>query len=197
MLKYFSVPKIFIIITLQCLLLLLFSISCQPAHAEAENIWVDVAPHGGVGVIELDYSSFGTKLAPLMGASLCSYFQLGNSLMLNLEGTYSFTFRSNYEDYYYYDSFHSFSIASQLGYIFTHGNLRLGAYAGGGFSFSGSRYFDSVYGLVTAGAGVHVRSRYLDGIWVYYVHNFHRQLRKFELFKAYISFRLWSENPVE
>jgi hypothetical protein len=160
------------------LALLTLSAVCVPVFAE--DLRLDGRIFGGGTLYDYSGESFGAKASPAAGISLGAMFPTGGALFFGIELGGTYNFRSNYNDYYYYDSSFALSLTPQLGVDLPGRSPHWFLTAGAGVSHTFSGLFSKTYLLATAGAGVYFSRFIVDGMQLSYVHGFVKDYSLFE-----------------
>jgi hypothetical protein len=168
---------------LLCMLLLLGAAS-TPCFAE--NFRIDGILSGGSSLLDYSSESFEAKAVPTAGLSFAPVFQTRGKIFYTVELGLLYSFRSNYKNYYYYDSYFSLSIIPHIGIALQGRSLTWFLLGGVGGAHAFSAFFGKTYFVSSAGAGVYFPRFLVDGIQISYMHSFVRDYRLFETIKISI-----------
>jgi hypothetical protein len=176
------------------LLCALFLLGAASTPTFAENYWIDGTLSGGSSLLDYSSESFDAKPVPTAGLSFTPVFLTRGKIFYAVELGFLYSFRSNYNNYYYYDSYLSLSLTPHIGIALKGRSLTwflLGG-VGGAHAFSG--LFGKTYLISSAGAGVYFPRFLVDGIQISYVHSFVRDYRLFETIRISIIRHLFLSN---
>jgi len=165
---------------IRILFYILILLGAHSAPILAENFRIDGTLSGGGSLLDYSSESFDLKAVPTAGLSLVPVFQSRGKIFYGVELGFLYSFRSNYNNYYYYDSYFSLSIIPHIGIALQGRSLTwflLGG-VGGAHAFSG--LFGKTYLISSAAAGVYFPRFLVNGIQVSYMHSFVRDYRLFE-----------------
>jgi hypothetical protein len=176
------------------LLLVLSSALLPPRAARGEEqggSGIDAALTGGVRLVDIEGETYGLKAVPVLGASLFPRFELTTPLYLSIEISLSYTFKSDYSGFYYYDSFGSIGILPEIGLLF-HGNgVDWALFMGGGVYYSFSDYDTGTHPAVAVRAGIEFEKGFVRGIFLSYSHYFVEGFQTHESFRLFASTHLY------
>jgi len=179
-------------------ILSIICICCIIPHAifaeDTNNVHIDASIFSGTSFLHIEGKSFDIKMVPIAGISLSSYSFPGNTLFYGVELAYMYSFKSNYNNYYYYDSYSSLSLLPHLGIHFQTPSLTYFFLLGGGCSISFSRYLSKNYLIASAGAGIYFKKFLIDGLLLSYSHSFLKTFQVFETVKVHAIIHLWEKN---
>ncbi|KPJ89953.1 MAG: hypothetical protein AMS17_00030 [Spirochaetes bacterium DG_61] len=174
-------------------LTLLFVVFSASSVLCTEGVSVDGALFGGTSLLDFKGESFGLKVVPVGGISLMSNFQTQGTLFYGLELSCLYSFRSNYNNYYYYDSYLSLSLMPRLGVSLKGRSLTYSFLVGVGGSHAFSGLFGKTYWIVSAGAGVYFPRFFPDGILLSYSHSVVTNYPVFETIKVQAVVHIWQK----
>ena len=157
---------------------------------EGQPLVVDAALFGGVRLIDLTGETYRLKAVPVAGISLFPRLELSKPLHLSIDVSFSYTFRSDYRGFYYYDSFGSIGIVPELGLLFPGKDLNWAVFMGGGFFASFSDYESVIHPAVAARIGLEFRRGFIRGVFLSYNHRFAEGYQTHESFKLFASTRI-------
>jgi hypothetical protein len=141
---------------------------------------MDLGVTAGASVVDLQGESFGIKAMPVVGISLFPWVQLIGSLNLGAEVSLQYTFRSDYSNYYYYDSFGTFGVIPNLHLLLGESSVRFILLMGLGLGCSFSDYSTLSYPVGCIGAGIRFNSGLISSILLTYSHSFIESFQNFE-----------------
>ncbi len=157
---------------------------------------IELLISGGTSILNIDNPSFGAKTVPVVGLGLAPYFSKGKFFSYGIELLLQYSMKSNYNDYFYYDSYLSLSLVPgirlHIGNRDT-GNVWYRFGAGLGFSHLFSGFTQKNVFLTSLSGGIVFRNFFLDAILFSYTHNFLRSFQAFETFRLEASFTLWEK----
>jgi len=164
--------------------------TCLYANEKGEA-GVDAALSSGVSLVDLEGATYETKAMPTAGFSLLPYVAVGHIVSFGAELSYYYTFKSNYRNYYYYNSYKAVTFLPNITLHIKYRRYTWIVYSGigGGYLFSDS--FHKFYTKVTLGTGIFLKNKLLKGIFLSYDHSFIAGYRSFETLKVYFSFHVW------
>ena len=157
---------------------------------EKKEVSIDAALSGGVRLLDLEGETYGLKAVPFFGLSIAPRVEIVQRFFFSLEVSLSYTFRSDYLGYYYYDSFGTIGIIPELGLLFPGGVLDFAIFAGGGIFHSFSEYDTGSWPAVAARAGIEFKDGFVKGIYISYSHVFA------ESFQSHESIKLFATTPL-
>jgi len=179
-------------------ILLIIFICCIIPHAifaeNANDAHINASLFSGTSFLHIEGKSFDTKMVPVAGISLSSYFFPRNIFFYGVELAYMYSFKSNYNNYYYYDSYSSLSLLPHLGIHFQTPSLTYFFLLGCGGSISFSRYLSKNYFIASAGVGIYFKKFFIDGLLLSYNHSFFKNFTVFETLKVHAIIHLWRKN---
>ena len=154
---------------------------------ENADFELDVSIFSGTSILNIKETSYNTKMVPVAGISLSSYFMAGQLFSYGFEFLYQYSFKSNYNNYYYYDSYHSFSLIPNIGLHLHRSMFSYYFLIGLGVSYSFSDYHNKLYGISSVGAGIKLKKSFIQAILLNYNHSFIKNYKTFETIKIYVS----------
>jgi hypothetical protein len=157
---------------------------------EKKEISIDAALSGGVRLLDLEGETYGLKAVPFFGFSIIPRVELIKRIFFSLELSLSYTLRSDYSGYYYYDSFGTIGLIPELGLIFPGESVDFAIFTGGGIFASFSEYDTGSQPAVAARAGIELKEGFVRGIYISYSHVFS------ETFQSYESIKLFATTPL-
>jgi hypothetical protein len=160
------------------------------ASKEKRENGLDLGVTAGASVIDLQGESFGIKAVPVVGISLFPWVQIIDSLNLGAEVSLQYTFRSDYSNYYYYDSFGTFGVIPNLHLLLGESSVRFILLLGFGFGFSFSDYSALSYPVGCIGAGIRFNNGLISSILITYNHDFIESFQTFESLRLSANIRL-------
>jgi hypothetical protein len=163
-------------------------------HSEKTNdAGIDGAVFSGISILTNRSSSYSTKSLPVIGISLFPYYTLNSIWDLVCEVSFHHSFRSNYDNYFYYSSHRSISFVPgfQLHFL-TNGPVSGILHAGFGFSHAFSNFIGDNYFVACGGLGIKFINSRINSLFVSYHHSFLLDFYHYETIRVYITVRLWS-----
>jgi len=157
---------------------------------EKKEVSIDAALSGGVRLLDLEGETYGLKAVPFFGLSVVGRVELIQPFFFSLDVSLSYTLRSDYLGYYYYDSFGTIGLIPELGLIFPGGAVDFAIFTGGGVFHSFSEYDTGSRPAVAARAGIEFKEGFVRGIYISYSHVFA------EDFQSYESIKLFATTPL-
>jgi len=157
---------------------------------------IDLLVSGGTSILNIDNPSFGAKMVPVVGLGIAPYFSKGNLFSYGVELLLQYSMKSNYNDYFYYDSYFSLSLVPGIRVHIGNRDTVNVSYrfgAGLGFSHVFSGFTQKNVFLTSLSGGLVFRNFFLDAILFRYTHNFLRSFQAFETFRLEASFTLWEK----
>lgn len=173
---------------------LVIAFMCAPILVFAEvttPIRLEGTLYSGTSIINLKNPSFDTKNVPVIGAALSPRFKYGNTLNYGIDISFQHSFKSNYNDFYYYDSYSSLSFTPNIRLCYHRQEVSFFLFAGLGFSLSFSEYFDNNFFITSAGTGIEFKKRFIQSLYLIYTHSFIKNYKIFETLTLNASIRLW------
>jgi hypothetical protein len=153
---------------------------------DGKTIEMDAALCTGVRLLDIEGETYGLKAVPVLGIAVFPRLKLRETLCLSLELSLSYTFRSDYDGFYYYDSFGSIGFLPELGFIFPgKDDVDYAIYIGAGLFHSFSEYDTGSFPALAVRTGVELNRSFFSGIYLSYIHSFHEGYRSYETFKLY------------
>ncbi len=187
--------------------LAVLTVFCLPAKTKAEvpaevpatisaekprKTGLDGAVFSGVSFLNSRGSSYSSKILPVIGISLFPYYAPGPAWQLVSEISFQHTFRSNYNDYYYYSSHQSISFVPGIRlYFFTGGKVWGSLHAGAGVSLALSNYIDENYFVAYGGLGIKFNNSFINDLFISYYHSFLLDFYQYETIRVYITAHIW------
>jgi hypothetical protein len=193
--KRTKAPNLIRLYIVGALLLVLSSALLSPRAAQGEEqggSGVDAALTGGVRLVDIEGETYGFKAVPVLGVSLFPRFELTTPLYLSIEISLSYTFKSDYSGFYYYDSFGSIGILPEIGFLFPGRGVDWALFMGGGVFYSFSEYDTGIHPAVSARAGIEFEKGFVRGIFLSYSHYFVEGFQTHESFKLFFTTRLFN-----
>ena len=157
---------------------------------EKKEVSIDAALSGGVRLLDLEGETYSLKAVPFFGFSIVPRVELIQRFFFSLEVSLSYTLRSDYSGYYYYDSFGTIGLLPELGLLFPGGVVDYAIFMGGGIFHSFSEYDTGSRPAVAARAGIEFKEGFVKGIYISYSHVFAKA------FQSYESIRLFATTPL-
>ena len=154
---------------------------------------LDLLLSGGTSILNIDNPSFGAKMVPVAGLGIAPYFSKGDLLSYGFELLLQYSMKSNYNDYFYYDSYFSISFIPCIRvHIKRRGTRNVSYYLcaglGGTRSFSG--FTHRTFFLSSLSGGVVFDNFFVDAILLDYTHAFLRAYRAHETVRLEAVFTL-------
>jgi hypothetical protein len=179
-------------------LTIFFLIPVKGAFSDQDDIQstIDLLVSGGTSILHIDNPSFGAKMVPVLGLGLAPYFSKGRLLSYGIELHLQYSMKSNYNDYFYYDSFFAFSFVPGVRVHIKRqetGNVSYRLGAGLGFSHSLSGFTQKNFFLTSLSGGLVFNNFFMDAILFNYTHNFLKAFQSYETFRLEVSFTLWEK----
>lgn len=157
---------------------------------EKKEVSIDAALSGGVRLLDLEGETYGLKAVPFFGFSIVPRVELIQRFFFSLEVSLSYTLRSDYRGYYYYDSFGTIGLIPEFGLLLPGGIVDFAIFMGGGIFHSFSEYDTVSRPAVAARAGIEFKEGFVRGIYISYSHVFA------EDFQSYESIKLFATTPL-
>jgi hypothetical protein len=167
----------------------------EAPEGKTNDAGIDGAFFSGVSVLKNRGSSYTTKTLPVIGVAFIPYYSSGPALELVCEVSFHHTFRSNYDNYFYYSSHQSFSIIPGIHlYFLTKGTVSGILQAGAGFTHTFSNYIAENYYVACGGLGIKFNDSRINNLFVSYRHSFVSGLKYYENIQVYIEARIWNKH---
>ena len=157
---------------------------------EKKEVSIDAALLGGVRLLDIEGETYGLKAVPFFGVSIVPRVELLQRFFFSLELSLSYTLRSDYKGYYYYDSFGTIGLLPELGLLFPGKIVDFAIFMGGGVFYSFSEYDTASRPAMAARAGIEFKEGFVGGIYISYSHVFA------EAFQSYESIKLFATTPL-
>jgi hypothetical protein len=168
------------------------NISAEISTEKSSETGVDGAVFSGISFLNYRGSSYSLKILPVIGISLFPYYAPGPAWRLVGELTFQHTFRSNYNNYYYYSSHQSISFVPGLRLYFFPGRKVSGSlHAGAGVSHAFSNYFNKNYFVACGGIGIKFKDSFINDLFLSYYHSFLLDFYHYETIRVYITASIW------
>ena len=156
---------------------------------------LDVAVFSGISFLEYRGSSYNLKILPVIGFSIYPYYSPGPTWRLVGEFSFQHTFRSNYNNYYYYSSHESISFVPGIRLYFFSGERASGSlHAGAGVSFAFSNYFNDNYFVACGGLGIKFKNSFINDLFISYYHSFLSDFYLYETIRVCITTSIWDDS---
>ena len=159
----------------------------------AEDVRIEGTLFGGTSFLDFKGQSFGLKTVPITGISLISDFQTQGTFFYGLELFCQYSFKSNYNNYYYYASYLSLAFMPRVGVLLKGKSLNYFFLAGVGGSYAFSGLFGKTFLIASAGAGLYFPRFLLDGILFSYSHSVVKNYPVFESLRVQAIVRIWQK----
>jgi len=173
---------------------LVIAFLCVPSLLPAAKntpIRLEGTLYGGTSIINLENPSFDAKTVPVVGIALSPRFGYGHILNYGIDISFQHSFKSNYNDFYYYDSYSSLSFIPNIRLCHRGQNVSFFLLAGLGFSHTFSGYYDKNYFTTSAGTGIEFKNKFIQSLSLIYTHSFIEDYKIFETLTLNASIRLW------
>jgi len=175
-------------------IVVLFPVAEAVPAQDRTQVSLDFLLSGGTSILNIDNPSFGAKMVPVAGLGIAPYFSKGKLLSYGFELLFQYSMKSNYNDYFYYDSFFSLSFVPGVRVHIGRRETRNVSYllcAGLGFTHSFSSFTDKNFFLSSLSGGLVFNKFIVDAILLGYTHNFLSSYRAYETVRLEAVFTLW------
>ena len=162
----------------------------QTDGAGADGIVMDGALAFGTRLLDIEGETYGLKPVVLVGGRLIPRLPLSRDIVLAMEVSFSYAFRSDYEGFYYYEPCYSIGITPQIGFLFPGRGFSYALYLGAGIFHSFYEKSRSLYPALSIRAGIEPESWIVDGIYLSYEKGFPGDYTAFDTLCFLLSIRL-------
>ena len=154
----------------------------------------DGALFSGISFLDYRGSTYNSKILPIIGISLYPYYAPCPAWRLMGELSFMHTFKSNYNNYYYYSSHHSISfVPGARLYFFPEKRVSWSLHAGAGVSFAFSKYFYKPYFVACGGFGIKFKDSFINDLFISYYHSFLLDFDHYETIRVNITASIWDD----
>jgi len=187
-------PNVIQLLVFGTFILVVSSILLAPRTARGEvqgGIAVDAAVTCGVRFVDIEGETYDLKPVGVVGACAIPRIPLSENIVLAMEVSVVYGFRSEYSGLYYYDSYYSVGVMPQIGFLLPGRGLAYALYLGAGLYYSFSYYSRSLYPALSVRVGIEPDSRVINGIYLSYEKGFPEAYSTFDTLRVLLGVSLF------